>query len=264
MDPMLVDTYAKDFNGDPNVAALVDAGYPWIGHCMKVSQGLFYPSNNRGYTDEWLRRWWDETKRLGVRAHRYGQDWFRMGYHYADLRTSAKAQRQWMEQNVSKAGGWDHGDLPVCLDMEANQNPAKPGAAKLEDWINEFCEEGKRIDSRITILYGNIYLWENNFTAGARCGAPYIWPAHYLSTLPATVMTRIGYKPGELFAWQLYGTGPTTPTVNGYPQISPVSKEKCDSSAIVIDGGAQTAMKWLRSHTFAEAPSNPPPIPAAA
>ncbi|MBA2718951.1 MAG: hypothetical protein H0U52_06890 [Chloroflexi bacterium] len=248
--PLLVDLYPKDLGGKPDVAALVAAGSPWSGLILKVSQGLFCPSQIKGYTDEWLMKHGPLARTLA--GERYGWDWWRGFYHYADVSKSASLQVDWFLRLVEKCGGWGRGDLWPMLDMEQARNPEKPGRAHLEDWINTYADAMARKHGRRPTLYGNIYLWENHVQG--LCGCENLILARYRPTLTPDKHERIGIPASKLLGWQYVGTQepgrPPSIGPGGYPMITPLSHERQDITALVVEGG----LEHLRAHTWAERP----------
>lgn len=238
--PLLVDVYAEDVNGHPDVPKLVDAGLPWMGISLKVSQGCYY---NGG---DWLKKYWDIARKAA--GSRYGDTFFRMGYHYADLTGKTTGVQQWnyFRQTVIGAGGFGNGDLPVGIDVEAASNPpASPAQAqRIIQIVSEFAELALTYTGQPPICYGGSYLRDNQIKSHMKCQAP--WVAEYGPKLDPGVYTSIGYPDWKsVLAWQYDSTeGFTGPT--GYPKVSPMGHT--DISALVIDGGGDASMTWCRGH----------------
>ena len=252
MDPLGVDLYAGDLGGKPDIAKLINAGWPWTWLELKATQGLFYPnqkSTKPDYSPAWFNKYWPLTRQLAEARGSYGVRFFRMAYHYADIATDPVAQVHWFLKIVEDAGGWGTGDLWPQLDVEGTRNPKNPGKAKLEDWINKFAETMLAEHGRRPTLYGNIYLWENGVTS--QCGCENLVVARYTAALPSTTYTRIGWPLDKLLGWQFSGTGDPTPRPNGYPDKTPLSPIKQDITAI------QKTVDYLRTHCWAEAPAPP-------
>lgn len=253
-DPLIVDLYAGDLNGQPELQKLVDAGRPWCGINLKATQGLFYPndrSTNPEYHSTWLRKYWPQAKSLA--GARMGDDWFRVGYHYADVAHDPVAQFQWFNTNIELAGGWSHGDLPPMLDIEDAGNPPyqQVGASKLEDWIGKWADACYAALGIRPLVYGNNYLHENSINF-QKCRCLGLEVARYSSTLPASVYTGINCPISQLFGWQYVGTEGPTPIPTGYPKFTPLSSTHTeDITAITINdqNGHEAPIQWMREHS---------------
>lgn len=241
--PLLVDLYAQDLDGKPNLAKLVAAGLPWAGIVLKATQGDYYSGG------EWFRTNWPLAR--SAAGARYGQSWFRTAYHYADLAIDPAKQAHYCLAAIEHAGGWGTGDLPLWIDVESAHNPASPGRAKIEDVISKIAEVILAENGRKPYLYGNVYLAENGVTSHMGCDKLVV--ARYTETLPREIYERIGWKLEDLFAWQCIGDGEGK--IATVPHVSPIGKT--DISVVTVAGGGQRALDYMRSHTFAESPTVP-------
>lgn len=264
IDPLLVDLYPFDVNGEPVVNKLVAAGPPWHGVTLKATEGLYYPNPknpNRAYNGQWFKTYWPIAKSAG--GARYGVDWFRNAYHYARIDQDPVKQAAFHLQVVANAGGWGRGDMWSEIDVEQAENPVNPGHKVLEDWIIKYANEVYRQTKRPTLLYGGSYLRDNKVrfeVIGKAC--PVIIVAFYGATLPPHIYTDIGYSyPNTLFGWQYRSTENQPGIPAGYPNYSPLSSSiPVDITAVTIAGG----IDFIRGHMlFPEDPSqSAPPIPA--
>lgn len=257
VDPLLIDFYAGDqvppgkLVGEPDIAKIVTTGAPWHGVILKATEGSWYPTpgDNGRYGDGWFLKYWPLAKTLA--GDRYGRDWFRGAYHYMNLTSDPVRSAYNYLGLIDRAGGWAFGDLWPFIDVESGDNPAKPGAAKIEDHVSTWAAIVTKETGRKPVLYGNIYLAENGVTS--QMGCQMLWVARYTAALPQDVYQRIGWSVNELFAWQYVGTEPQPVVLSGYPAESPVGK--ADISVVTISGGGPTAtLDWIRSHLYAEAP----------
>lgn len=247
-DGILVDLYSEDVNGHPDLQKLYDAGFPWIGVSVKVNQGLYYSSG------AWLNKYWPLARSVAGAA--YGKTWFRQGYSYLDLTAAANAmvkQADFCLALIDKAGGRGPGDLPLGIDVEQASNPENPGAQYIIDRVTPFANRILAVTGQKPICYGGSYLRDNHVTDHMGCVAP--WVADYSATLPPSVYASIGYPDWKtVFAWQYCGTEGYTGPAN-YPKVSPCGHT--DLSAIIIDGGGENGMSWMRAHVPPENPDNP-------
>lgn len=245
IDPILVDVYSGDLNGRPRWDILVNSGLPYCGALLKVSEG--------GWTGgQWFHDNWQAVRAEATRAWRYGVNFWRGGYHYLRFGVDAKSQAQLFHSTIEKAGGWDVGDLWPVVDVESANNPGAT-KEKVEDSVGAFVEESKRIHGREVLLYGGSLLAELGITSHMGCKA--LITARYTPTLPVHVVNRIGWKLDELFGWQFCGVdgkGKPESYLEGYPIVTPMGA--VDLTAIVIDGGGDKALEWIRSHMWPEQP----------
>lgn len=252
IDPLVVDLYVGDEFGEPRIWQVVQAGRPWVGLCFKASEGLYYPNNkaaDAAYRDWWLSAYWNLTKWLARK--RLGVDFFVQQYHYARIDQDPVKQAQWNTQVIKNVGGYYKGCMAPMVDVESAENPDKPGAAAIETWLQKFSAEMFRLVGIRPILYGNMYLAENNVDF-QKCDCLSLEVAHYASTLPSTVYTRINCPLAQLSGWQYIGTyNPPTPVPKGYPVYSPLSSTQTeDITAYVINDtqGFDAVLSWMRSH----------------
>src|SRR5437899_12494659 len=111
--PILVDVYSGDLNGKPNITALASAGRPWCGLGLKVSEGTYYPDQSQA---KWIDDHWQVARTAA--GIRYGQDWFRYGYHYLRIGEDITKQVELFLKTIDTAGGWGPGDLIPMVDVE--------------------------------------------------------------------------------------------------------------------------------------------------
>jgi len=243
IDPLIVDTYAGDGYGGPDIQKLVLAGPPWHGLLLKATEGTGYPAHRTEDREWFLDNWMRARVYAGTR---YGVDWFRGAYHYLRIDEDPVAQAKWFLTTVDEAGGWNSGDLWPMVDVEAANNPASPGAAAIVACVSKFAAYVKAQVGTTPMLYGNVYLAENGVTDHMGCGTLIV--ARYAATLPQEICERIGWqltntKP-TVFGWQLDGDGEEY--VPGYPVLTPMGK--CDYSAIIVAGGGESALAWIRAN----------------
>lgn len=232
--PLLVDIYAGD--GDFHVEKLVEAGPPWHGVMTKVTQGDYY---NGG---DWIKRMWPRIKEAG--GVRYGVDWFRLGYHYFDVRIDPIKQADYFLSRVDEIGGWGDGDLWPCVDVErAGQRGATKQAviSKVSAWVAHV----KAQISMDVVLYGGS--WLRDLGIRNRMGCKYAWVADYNATLPAKQYISIGFSLDQLFAWQyagLNGDGTVDGKLTKCPLTTPAGN--ADISVVTLEGGGMRALNAMR------------------
>lgn len=233
--PLIVDIYAGD--GDFNVEALVEAGPPWHGVMTKVSQGDYY---NGG---DWFRRMWPRIKNAG--GVRSGVDWFRLGYHYFDVRIDPIKQADYYLKTIESAGGWGEGDLWPCIDVERAGQRGAISASVVITKVKQWVERVRAKTGSDVVLYGGSWLRE--LGTRDRMGCKYAWVARYTSTLPALTYTSIGFDLRSLFAWQyagLNGDGSVDGSLKKCPLITPAGK--ADISVVTLDGGGMKSLDAMR------------------
>lgn len=189
IDPLIVDTYAGDGHGQDAITALVKAGPPWHGLVMKATEGTYYPANRPDDREWFLDNWIRARVYAGAR---YGQNWFRGAYHYLRVDQDGTLQAEKFLALVEEAGGWGAGDLWPMVDVESAENPQHPGKQAIIDCVSAFTAKVKAELGRTCLLYGNVYLAENDVTDHMGCGVLEV--ARYASTLPLVVYERIGWK----------------------------------------------------------------------
>jgi GH25 family lysozyme M1 (1,4-beta-N-acetylmuramidase) len=239
ISPLIVDIYANDLGGKPDIGALVDAGAPWHGLILKATEGT-------GYTGgAWFQKYWAEARdRAG---DRYCVDWFRGAYHYIRLNQPADAQIDLYLNTVDKAGGWGDGDFWPILDLEHANNPDLP-AAQIVEKVTEMAELVRARTGRDVTLYGGSLMYDKGITDHMGCQR--LWIARYAATLPAIVYQRVGWQLEDVLMWQYDGDGEGY--LAGYPKTSPMGKT--DISAMLVAGGGEAALEYLRTNLSVQTP----------
>lgn len=227
--PVFVDLYAGDFNGKPNITALVAAGRPWCGLGMKISEGTYYPRDKQA---DWINKYWAQ---IPVAAGaRFGVDFFRWGYHYFRVDEDPIEQGEKYLTTVEKAGGFKHGDMLPMIDVETSENPPHGPAQRVIDGVTEFAEFMLKNLGCRPLLYAGSYLRDLDITDHMGCA--FLSTAAYGSTLPARLYNEIGWSIDQLESWQYQGTesysGPA-----GYPRLCPIGSGPADLSALTICNG---------------------------
>jgi GH25 family lysozyme M1 (1,4-beta-N-acetylmuramidase) len=240
LDPLIVDTYAGDGYGGPDIQKLASAGPPWHGLILKATEGTGYPS--KGSPDrEWFLDNWIRARVYA--GSRYGVDWFRGAYHYLHIGIDPVQQADWFLSTVAEAGGWSSGDLWPMVDVEGADNPDSPGSAAIVSCVSAFTARVLARTGKHCTLYGNVYLAENGVADHMGCETLCI--ARDTETLPETIYQRIGWQLGDakptVLSWQLCGDGVVYDP--GYPTVTPMGK--CDYSAIIVAGGGDAALAWI-------------------
>lgn len=245
--PFIVDAWPED--GMLNWKVLAAAGWPFVGAIAKMSEGMS-PAISKEYPTWDVDTW----RALGAVS---GPEFLRGDYVYARFSGDPVKQADFSEQRIELGGGHGPYDLPTMLDAEAANNPASPGFAELEDWINRFAERKRVLTGRPPILYGNQYLWSNGLKS--TCGCDFLVVARYAPTLPAAVYQRIGWswsgdpnvKPPTLLGWQYAGKKNAKQmegdvSVTGYPLDTPVGY--LDLIAILLGNGGRAGFANLQRY----------------
>jgi hypothetical protein len=226
IDPILVDLYA----GDELFAIdrLIATGAPWCGAMLKVSQGTYYAA------PAWLDAMWPRARAAG---DRYGVSWFRIPYIYLDVSQDGAAQAAFALKQIDAAGGLDHGDPLVVIDVERGGQHPNATKAQIVDVGSKCAAMLRTRTGREVVCYGGDYLRSNGVTID-ELGCDLGWVADYNANLPATQYESIGCPLERLLAWQYggkNGDGSEAVGLQGYPHTTPAGN--ADLSALVIPGG---------------------------
>lgn len=250
ISPLLVDIFAGDLGGKPDIGKLIAAGMPWCGLLLKATQGDYYSGG------EWFRKYWPLTRQLALNAGRYGNThaaktapFFRSAYHYYDMKVAPVVQADYFLSKVDRAGGWDVGDLWPMVDVEESGNPGDITGQQIVDAVSAWSARISKVTGRAPVLYGGSYLAEHGVTD--HCGCQALIVARYTATLPAFVYQRIGWNVKDLWAWQYCGDGAAY--LANYPKACPMGVT--DISVLTIANGGQAAIDWTNAHLFAEDPT---------
>lgn len=248
--PILVDLYALDLNGKPDIATLVKAGLPWAGLGLKISEGTYYPSVTQS---NWINTYWPLARSLA--GDRYGKDFFRYGYHYYRVGESPVEQGELFLKTIDTAGGWGDGDLWPMIDVESAENPSSgshlPG--QVEDEVTELAEYLTKAHGRKPVLYAGSYIRDLGITS--HMGCQYFSTAIYgpILNTPSQPDTRkfiasMGWDLSELTFWQYEGTEGWSGPAH-YPRICPMASTPLDLSAVTCPGSTMDEqITWLVQH----------------
>jgi len=125
----------------------------------RVSDGLNYP-------DAYFARNWKEMRKEGL---------IRGVYQYFRPNQSATAQANYLITEVKKAGGFQKGDLPAVLDLEATGGQSASTIVKqIDTWLSRV-EQGT---GRRPIIYTGSYFWDGKVLSSKHTKYP-LWTAHY-------------------------------------------------------------------------------------
>lgn len=238
IDPLIVDLYSGDLAGTPAWAKLLAAGLPWAGALLKCSEGTYY---NGG---RWFSENWPEVRAVAEAAKRYGVDFFRLLYHYLRLNEDGAAQARFLYETVLAAGGFGSGDGPIVVDVERSENA---GATLLdaETVTADFIAAIRQLAGRPVALYAGSFAIELGMKG--LYGADALWIPRYSGLLDAEY-DELGVDLAHTLAWQFREAGGPT-YLQGYPAMSPIGD--VDISALLIAGGGDAALQWLRDHAVA-------------
>ncbi len=117
-------------------------------------------------------------------------------YHYARPSTDAKTQAANFAAQIALA---PNQTLPPALDIEVDEGKS---AAQLEQWIEEFTSELKRLTGRTPMIYTYKYFWMGQMNNSQKFSDMPLWLAAYQDQAPEAVG---GWK--KLSFWQRSGSG---------------------------------------------------------
>ena len=117
-------------------------------------------------------------------------------YHYARPSTDAKTQAANFAAQIALAPDQT---LPPALDIEVAEGKS---AAQLEQWIEEFTSELKRLTGRTPMIYTYKYFWMGQMNNSQKFSDMPLWLAAYQDQAPDAVG---GWK--KLSFWQRSGSG---------------------------------------------------------
>jgi hypothetical protein len=248
LDPLLVDVYPEDVDGKPNWPALVAAGPPWHGAIIKVSDGVGGAAPWQVDLKAWFCKQWPAIREAA--GPRYGVDFFRGGYAYLQIGLDGAKQADHYLQRIEAAGGWGDGDLWPIDDVEEDQNEMH-GKQETIDTTTLFAETVRARTGRGVMLYGGS--WIVDLEICDKMGCSWLWRPRYTATLPPESYEAMGWTRDEVVAWQY--ASEHGGKLAGYPMTSPIGAT--DLSAVIIAGGGENALEWLRTH-LRSTPDRPP------
>ena len=117
-------------------------------------------------------------------------------YHYARPSTDAKTQAANFAAQIALAPDQT---LPPALDIEVDEGKS---AAQLEQWIEEFTSELKRLTGRTPMIYTYKYFWMGQMNNSQKFSDMPLWLLGYQDQAPEAVG---GWK--KLSFWQRSGSG---------------------------------------------------------
>jgi GH25 family lysozyme M1 (1,4-beta-N-acetylmuramidase) len=234
-DPLIIDVYANDLNGEPNWPELVAAGYPWIGAMLKATEGTYYTGGS------WFATQWPKVR--AAAGARYGLDFWRLCYHYLRTNEDGAAQARFFYETVLAAGGFGPGDGPIVVDIERSEN-TDTMLDIAESVTSDFVTAIKQLTGRPVALYAGSFAIELGMKG--LYGADVLWIPRYTALLDAEY-DQLGVSISQTFGWQYREAGGPT-LLQGYPAISPIGD--VDTSAVIIAGGGQAALQWLIDHAM--------------
>ena len=117
-------------------------------------------------------------------------------YHYARPSTDAKTQAANFAAQIALAPDQT---LPPALDIEVDEGKS---AAQLEQWIEEFTSELKRLTGRTPMIYTYKYFWMGQMNNSQKFSDMPLWLAAYQDQAPDAVggWTKLSF-------WQRSGSG---------------------------------------------------------
>jgi GH25 family lysozyme M1 (1,4-beta-N-acetylmuramidase) len=242
IDPVGVDLYAYDVNGNPDVAALIAAGLPWSFIALKAAEGTYYDAG------AWLKTQWLAARQ----TDRYGDTWFRLAYTYLIASLDGVAQADYFLGCVERAGGFTAQDIVPVLDFETAEQPAGVTAAQVEDCLSACAARIKSVLGVAPMRYtGSLF---RDLGIVGQFGCPWLWVADYEPELEPQVYTDQGYTLADTWGYQYRGTSPQSAGPKGYPMTAPVgpggADVPVDTTAIIINGGGTAAaqLPWTKAN----------------
>jgi len=163
----------------------------WDKAAKQDSKFCFIKASQDTTADTQFARNWKEAKRVGF---------LRGAYHFADYRTYAVPQAQYMWSLLKD----DPGELPPVLDLEQYWTPLPPGSRALA-WVKDWGSEMSRLCGSKPILYTSpsvIKYWLATIPDWLKEWP--LWIANYGVSEP-------GYSPWPKWTlWQYSTVGPGT------------------------------------------------------
>jgi hypothetical protein len=239
-DPLLVDVYSLSRGGKPDWAALVAAGPPWHGATLKVSEGVGGGARWQLAMGQWFQAQWSAVREAA--GDRYGEDFFRGGYHYLLIGVDGVAQADHYLQRIEAAGGWGPGDLWPIVTVEEGSGNRDNSPQAILDTTSAFVEAVRAKTGSAVMLRGGWWLADKRIRD--KMGCSWLWYPNYTAQLPPDRYEQLGWTREDLFAWQYVGGGKGARA--GYPHQSPLGDT--DISAVTIAGGGAAALAWLRAN----------------
>jgi GH25 family lysozyme M1 (1,4-beta-N-acetylmuramidase) len=247
LDPLFLDASRWSRQRPEDWPALAAAGLPWIGVCLKASEGRYS-------SREWFEPHWRAIREAG--GDRFGVDWFRGAYLFARLDTPWEVQADTFLRTVGPPA---IGDLFATIDVEEGdpRDPASnaaivraSGPRYVEDIIAPIAAKLRRETGHDVTLYAGG--WYASLGLRSRLGCDWLWWAAYTRELPASWYGAAGWTPDRLLWWQYDGSGNSNGKLVGYPTRAPIEHgEDVDISVLTLPGGIER----LRSLLWAERPS---------
>lgn len=216
MTYFVADIYEKDLGPSPNFSALASAPR-MVGCIIKATQGV-------QYAPPWFVSNWPRVRAAG--GVRYGNTWFRGCYHFADPYTPGNVQADFLMAHINRAGGLDHGDMPVSYDLEGS---AWTSAQQIIDVGMAFSERIKGWTGKAPMLYTGATVRDRRITN--RMGFQGMWTPHL-------DMTAAGWPRSTYRLWQYAGDGKLynpASVVYGFPTSVP--GWGATDMNVVMDGG---------------------------
>ena len=249
--PVIVDLFAGDLSGKPDIIQLARAGRPWCGVVLKATEGVRYPADPRWFNTYFLAAG-EERRRVALRQ----------GFFSRLLPLLPRVDQDAVKRRRTFIWGWStwlaggaRGDLWPVVDVESADNPTTASKQQWTDGVTAYAERILSVHGRSPVLYAGSKIRDLGITD--HLGCQLLWTAAYGSSLPPHLYQAMGWRLDKLFAWQFQGTeGFSGPA--GSPRGAPIgSISPMDLSAVTIQNGdtIDEQLSWISSHLWAEAPA---------
>lgn len=231
LDPLLVDISPWCRQHPGAWQPLADAGAPWSGAIIKVSEGrVSYPT--------WFGPHW---RALGD-VHCV-QPWLRGAYGFWLRGIPGSEQAHVMLAQIDKAGGRRAGDVLV-IDVERSKANGGATRTEVEDGVSAMAATLWDETGCGVVLYAGV--WLAQLGVRSQMGCELLWYPSYTPMLSTAVYERIGWTRGKLGPWQyagLGGDGRVVAHLARYPRTTPIGD--ADISALVLEGGVERMLEVL-------------------
>jgi GH25 family lysozyme M1 (1,4-beta-N-acetylmuramidase) len=239
--PLFVDVSPWSVQRPEAWQQLADAGPPWSGAILKVSEGRF------GYSSWFAPHW------AALGAVQCERLWLRGAYGFWRRAIPGTDQAHVMLREIQRAGGLDDDDL-LAIDVETSAWNAAATRCEVEDGVSIMAETLRREAGREVVLYAGVWLAQLGITSRLRCALE--WYPSYTAQLYRRVFERIGWDRSSLLAWQ--GVGLDARGVHAewpLPETTPIGD--ADINALLLPGGIEAMRARLRVVAPCSAPAAP-------
>lgn len=227
VDSLLIDISPWSPQRPADWRVLEQAGQPWVGGVLKVSEGRY------AY-DDWFAPHWRALGATGL---------LRGCYAFLRLKDPAAPQAEALVRAVERAGGWGSNDLHPWLDVEWSRANDGVTREQIEDCVSTVAAEVGRLTGRDCTLYAGSWLRAMRVTS--RMGCRWLTYPAYTSSLMQEWYETIGWDRDSLIWWQFAGVDRDGVhcELAGYPRTTPIGD--ADINVLTLPGGASRLLSLL-------------------